>query len=72
MPNLDCPNGGSCSECMSRYGLKIPTFGGHTTNVKLAPDKLGLMFKDSVSWGGTSLFRKNKFIGFDADRNDCG
>lgn len=72
MPNLDCPNGDNCSNCMSKKGLWIPTFGSHTLEIVLAPKKLGLMFSKGGGWGGTSLFKDLKFIGWNSKTNTCG
>ena len=66
MPNKDCYNGDNCSTCISRRGVWIPTFGGHATEVGLAPKKLGKMFSKGGAWGGTSMFKDLTFIGFNS------
>ena len=72
MQNLDCLDGIKCSQCMSRKGIWIPTFGSHTTQTLLAPMKLSKHYDKGGSWGGTSLFKNLKFIGFDSKTNHCG
>ena len=65
MPNLDCPRGDNCDQCIEKKGLWIPVFGKHETGVIKAPDKLGKMFAAGGSWGGSSLMKDNKFIGYE-------
>jgi hypothetical protein len=40
-------------------------FGKHETGVIKAPDKLGKMFAAGGSWGGSSVMKDNKFIGYE-------
>ena len=47
-------------------------FGEHETGVLVAPYKLGLMFTDGGSWGGSSLMKDNKFIGYESKTTTCG
>ena len=72
MPNLDCPSGNQCSNCLGSKGVWIPTFGGHMTEIELAPKKLKKMYASGGSWVGTSLFKDLQFIGFDSSKNTCG
>lgn len=72
MPNRDCPNNNNCGACMNKRGLWIPTFGLHTTHVSKAPAKLHKMFAAGGAWGGSSLFRDLKFIGYDSNIQSCG
>jgi hypothetical protein len=50
----------------------IPTFGAHWTSIEFAPKKLSKMHKAGGGWGGTSLFKNLKFVGWDSDLNHCG
>lgn len=72
MPNEDCPAGFDCTGCLERRGLMLPVFGEHQTETKKAPMKLTQMYAFGGSWGGTSLFKNLRFIGWDADLNACG
>lgn len=66
MENSDCPlsETGKCG-CMSRYGVMAPTFGGSPIEMKNKL-KIKKMFAAGGGWGGKSLFKYNKFIGFDS------
>lgn len=72
MPNLDCPRGDNCDQCIDKKGLWIPVFGKHETGVIKAPDKLGKMFAAGGSWGGSSRMVDNKFIGYERKQTVCG
>lgn len=72
MPNRDCPNADRCGACTKKRGIWIPTFGGHSTSVAIAPDKLKKMFDKNGAWTGTSMFKDLTFIGFDSRTNSCG
>lgn len=54
---------------MDKFGLVIPTFGGHSTEVILAPKKLSKMYSAGGSWGGDSLFENLKFFNWDSKIN---
>ena len=72
MENSDCPLSatGKCG-CMSRYGVMAPSFGGSPIEMKNKL-KIKKMFSAGGGWGGKSLFKYNKFIGFDSNKNACG
>lgn len=72
MRNTDCPfsDNGKCG-CASRQGVMIPTFGGNPVEMKNEL-KVKKMFSQGGGWGGSSLFKKNKFIGFDSKYSACG
>ena len=72
MKNIDCPEGGKCSACTTRRGLMIPTFGEHKTIMTIAPKDIKKMHKGGGTWGGSSLFKNLKFVGWDSDLNHCG
>lgn len=74
MPNKDCwdVNQPQCNQCIKKTGLWIPTFAKHETGVIIAPKKLAKMFSPGGSWGGTSLFKDIKFIGWDSQDTVCG
>ena len=65
MPNKDCPNNDNCDQCIPKRGLMIPTFAVHATEVIKAPIKLKSMYGPGGSWGGSSLFKDSKFIGYE-------
>jgi hypothetical protein len=71
MPNRDCydPDNQNCGGCMSKFGLWIPTFGGHNIEVVLAPKKLAKMYSAGGAWGGDSLFENLRFINFNSKTN---
>jgi len=54
---------------MSKFGLWIPTFGGHNIEVVLAPKKLAKMYSAGGAWGGDSLFENLRFINFNSKTN---
>ena len=74
MPNLDCwdTENPECEQCIPKRGLWIPTFGEHETGVVIAPKKLQKMFAAGGTWGGSSLFKDIKFIGYDRKETSCG
>ena len=74
LQNKDCWNDmdPNCEQCQTKRGILIPTFGGHTTKIILAPKKLHFMYSDDGGWGGTSLFENIRFIGFNSGTNSCG
>ena len=73
MKNHDCPDApdGRCSDCKSRTGMFIPTFGKNPTDVPIF-NKIPKMYAQQGLWGGTSMFERNRFIGFDSKTNHCG
>lgn len=58
MLNEDCVGGASCSSCMSKAGIYMPTFGGQLTSIPLAPKELHKMFSSNGSWDSSSLFKR--------------
>lgn len=74
LANLDCFDklNPKCSNCQSKKGMMIPTFASQLTQVPIAPKKLSKMYVGGGSWGGTSLFKNIKFIGFDSEKTPCG
>ena len=73
MPNKDCwGDQKQCGNCIKKQGLWIPTFGPFRTDVPKAPMYLDQLIRGGGSWGGTSLYKDLKFIGWEYMRQECG